>query len=51
MSESQSRYSIVERLTAKKLELIYGKASLQKDYVTRKQHAEDLTQDFKSWKV
>ncbi len=45
MSESQSRYSIVERLTTQKLELMRAKSNLNQSILERKQNIESLKLD------
>lgn len=50
MSESQSRYSIVERLTKKKLELMSSKSNLKQDVKTRGQRVDKLKKDLENWK-
>ena len=40
MSESQSRYSIVERLTQKKLEIMGSKSSIKEDVKRKEQKIE-----------
>jgi len=50
MTESQSRYSIVERLTRTKLDLISAKAELD-DRVTMKEYSVDESKnDYAEWK-
>jgi len=50
MSESQSRYSIVERLTKQKLTLMEQKSSLSDDSKRKAQKVIQLEQDIESWK-
>jgi len=50
MSESQSRYSIVERLTKKKLEIMNSKSKLNSDVKTKKQKIDKLRKDLENWK-
>ena len=50
MSESQSRYSIVERLTAKKLEIISSKAKLKNEVKCKEQLIDKLKNDLDNWK-
>ena len=45
MSESQSRYSIVERLTEMKLEIITAKSNLDSDAKIAKQKIEQLKEE------
>lgn len=49
MSESQSRYSIVERLTQMKLNIITDKLELDEDLKIKQQHAEQLKKDVVDW--
>ncbi len=49
MSESQSRYSIVERLTETKLEIIYAKSQLDEEVKTKEQKVEQLKKDLLDW--
>ena len=49
MSESQSRYSIVERLTSKKLDLIGDKTNLSQEVEDAKQKVEKLKSDLDNW--
>lgn len=49
MSESQSRYSIVERLTDTKLEIMSSKASLKEQITAKKQTVADLEKDLDNW--
>ena len=49
MSESQSRYSIVERLTQKKLEIITEKSNLDEELKRKQQKAEQLKKDLLDW--
>lgn len=50
MTESQSRYSIVERLTKKKLELMSSKSNLKQDVKSREQKIGKLKKDLENWK-
>jgi hypothetical protein len=50
MSESQSRYSIIERLTQSKLEIISSKSKLDGEITEKKQSAEEAKADLKDWK-
>jgi len=47
MTESQSRYSIVERLTQSKLDIISAIANLDSDSKVKKQRVESLKEDLK----
>lgn len=49
MSESQSRYSIVERLTQMKLDIISEKLNLEEDLKIRQQQVEQLKKDLNDW--
>lgn len=49
MVESQSRYSIVERLTMKKIEIMSSKSKLQKDLKHKEQKIEELKKDLENW--
>ena len=49
MVESQSRYSIVERLTSSKLDIITAKSQLDNDIVMKKQTVEEAEADLKDW--
>jgi len=49
MSESQSRYSIVERLTQKKLDIISQKLDLEEDVRKKGQETEQLKKDLSDW--
>ncbi len=49
MTESQSRYSIVERLTEKKLEIMNLKSKLKEEVKNKEQHVEQLKKDLKNW--
>jgi hypothetical protein len=50
MSESQSRYSIVERLTDKKLELLQSKAMLPTEIKKATDRLAELEYEYASWK-
>ena len=50
MSESQSRYSIVERLTTKKLEIMSNKAKLKNEVKCKEQLIDKLKNDLDNWK-
>jgi seryl-tRNA synthetase len=49
MSESQSRYSIVERLTEKKLHIISEKLELDEELKIKQQEVEQLKKDLNDW--
>jgi|SRR3989338_2790473 len=49
MSESQSRYSIVERLTQMKLEIISEKLNLESDMKHKQQKIEQLKKEIADW--
>ncbi|MFH1275818.1 MAG: hypothetical protein ABIH82_01795 [Candidatus Woesearchaeota archaeon] len=49
MSESQSRYSIVERLTQRKLEIMTAKSDLKEELKHKEQTIEELKKDFENW--
>lgn len=49
MSESQSRYSIVERLTRTKLDIISAKSELKEQVTMYKQRVADLEKDLENW--
>ncbi|MFW5847093.1 MAG: hypothetical protein ACOCUU_02965 [Nanoarchaeota archaeon] len=49
MSESQSRYSIVERLTRKKLEIMNSKSKINSNLKFKKQEVESLKKDLENW--
>jgi hypothetical protein len=51
MSESQSRYSIVERLTERKLMLIREKAEIDKRLSEKKAEVEEAKQELKDLEV
>lgn len=51
MSESQSRYSIVERLTQTKLELISAKSKLASEITSKQQSAEESEKELKDWEA
>ena len=50
MSESQSRYSIVERLTSKKLEVMVSKSVLKEDLKSKEQQIDKLKKELENWK-
>lgn len=50
MVESQSRYSIVERLTAKKLDIMGDKSELKEDVKKKEQQIDKLKRDLQNWK-
>ena len=49
MSESQSRYSIVERLTQSKLDIISEKLELDDDLKRKEQKVEQLKKELSDW--
>jgi hypothetical protein len=49
MSESQSRYSIVERLTQIRLDIISEKLELNEDLKLKQQIIEQLKKDLEDW--
>ena len=49
MSESQSRYSIVERLTETKLNIIQAKSQLDEEVKAKEQNVEQLKKDLLDW--
>jgi hypothetical protein len=49
MSESQSRYSIVERLTQMKLDIISEKLELESDLRSKHQRVEQLKKELSDW--
>ena len=49
MSESQSRYSIVERLTQMKLDIISEKLELESDLKNKQQKVEQLKKELTDW--
>lgn len=49
MSESQSRYSIVERLTQKKLDIISEKLELDEDLKIKQQKVGQSKKEFADW--
>lgn len=51
MSESQSRYSIVERLTQKKLDIISSKTRLAEKVEDSLHNVEKLKSDLKNWEM
>jgi len=50
MVESQSRYSIVERLTAKKLDIMGSKSKLKQNVKSKEQQVEKIKKDLENWK-
>ena len=50
MVESQSRYSIVERLTQKKLEIMSSKLKLKQDVKSKEQYIGKLGKGLENWK-
>lgn len=51
MSESVSRYSIVERLTQTKLEIISAKSQLEADITSKEQSVDEAKQELKDWEA
>lgn len=49
MSESQSRYSIVERLTQRKLDIMSAKSNLKEELKHKEQKIEELKKDLDNW--
>ncbi len=49
MSESQSRYSIVERLTKTKLDIMTSKSNLKEELKHKQQEIEELKKDLENW--
>ena len=49
MSESQSRYSIVERLTQRKLDIMGAKSDLKEELKHKQQKIEELRKDMENW--
>ena len=49
MSESQSRYSIVERLTQRKIEIITEDLELDEDIQRKEQKIEQLKKEMSQW--
>jgi hypothetical protein len=50
MAESQSRYSIVERLTQRKIEVMGFKSNLKEEVKRKEQRIEKLKREFENWK-
>ena len=50
MSESQSRYSIVERLTQKKLDIMNSKSNIKEDVKRKEQTIGKLNKSLENWK-
>ena len=50
MVESQSRYSIVERLTTRKLETMSSKSKLKEEVKSKEQKIDKLRKDLENWK-
>lgn len=50
MGESQSRYSIVERLTRTKLDIMSAKSKIDEEVKSREQKVESLKKELKDWK-
>ena len=51
MGESQSRYSIVERLTQRKLEIMTTKSGLKEELKHKEQKIEELKKDLENWNL
>ena len=49
MSESQSRYSIVERLTQRKLDIISSKSDLEEEIKKKKQYIDQTKKEIKDF--
>jgi len=49
MGESQSRYSIVERLTQRKLDIMTAKSELKEELKSKEQKIEDLKIELENW--
>ncbi len=49
MSESQSRYSIVERLTQRKLDIMTSKSELKEELKHKEQKIDELKKDLDNW--
>ena len=49
MGESQSRYSIVERLTQVKLDIITAKADLKEELKHKEQKITEIKKDLENW--
>lgn len=49
MGESQSRYSIVERLTQRKLDIMTAKSDLKEGLKQKEQKVEELKKDLENW--
>ncbi len=49
MSESQSRYSIVERLTQTKLDIMAAKSELKEEVKHKEQKVGELKKDLENW--
>lgn len=49
MGESQSRYSIVERLTQTKLDIMTAKSELKEELKHKEQKIEELKKDLDNW--
>ncbi len=50
MAESQSRYSIVERLTQRKLEIMNSKSNLKEEVKRKEQKIGKLKKNLENWK-
>jgi len=51
MTESQSRYSIVERLTERKLAIMGSRSKLQEELKIKEQKIEELKKDLGNWET
>ena len=51
MSESQSRYSIVERLTQRKLDIISAKSELDDDLKLKEQKIDEAKKGLQDWEM
>lgn len=50
MTESQSRYSIVERLTQRKLDIMSAKSDLKEELRHKQQRIDELKKNLDNWK-
>ena len=50
MSESQSRYSIIERLIKRKLGVMSSKSNLKEDVKKKEQKIGELEKELENWK-
>ncbi len=51
MAESLSRYSIVERWTERKLEIMKSKSNLKEQLKEKEQKIEEHEKDFQNWEI